>query len=158
MSRPPTSNIQVFPAFRETAFFSGEDLTCVLTFKNVAEVLTPSSAKGLGPSDTVKATRRVGNLEEGHTKRNGEGERGTGSEGDPRASENSASGFSREQSTGGSSSDEQSTSKTNGMQRSHGRSQSAVITTTPLDLPLFKPPTPVVKEEPRGIPPLVPFS
>jgi hypothetical protein len=37
----PPSSIRVFPAFSETAFFSGEELTCTLTFTNVAEV--PSS-------------------------------------------------------------------------------------------------------------------
>jgi hypothetical protein len=37
----PESMIRVFPSFPETAFFSGEEFTCTLTFKNVAE---PSSS------------------------------------------------------------------------------------------------------------------
>jgi len=37
------SNIKVFPSFPETAFFSGEEFSCTLTFKNVAE-LSPSSS------------------------------------------------------------------------------------------------------------------
>src|SRR5271163_2315707 len=112
MSRT-TSNIQVFPSFPETAFFSGEEFTCVLTFKNVAEVPSSSSTQRLGPNDAVKGRSTVGNIEEGETEWNGEAEKG-GVEGETLASGKRARSTPREQSTGGNSSDEQTTSRTNG--------------------------------------------
>ena len=43
------SNIKVFPSFPETAFFSGEEFTCILTFKNVSEPSPSSSTTSLAP-------------------------------------------------------------------------------------------------------------
>src|SRR5271168_3652033 len=103
MSRPPPSNIQVFPTFPETAFFSGEEFTCVLTFKNVAEVPSSSSGRGLAPNDAVKGRNRVENIEEGDTEWNGQGEKGV-VESDTLASGKSARSTPRERSTGENSS------------------------------------------------------
>jgi len=41
------SSIKVFPSFPDTAFFSGEDFICTLTFKNVAEPSPTSSETSL---------------------------------------------------------------------------------------------------------------
>jgi hypothetical protein len=41
------SNIKVFSTFRYTVFFSGEEFSCTLTFKNVAD---PTSSVPLSPS------------------------------------------------------------------------------------------------------------
>ena len=148
MSRSPPSNIQVFPSFPETAFFSGEEFTCVLTFKNVAEVPSSSSSRGLTLNDAAKGRNRVENIEEGETEWNGESEKGV-VDGGTLASAKSARSTPRERSTGGSSSDEQTTSRINGMQRGHGRSQSAVVTPTLAETPVFKLPSPA-KQEPPG--------
>src|SRR5271169_1540034 len=42
MSQP--SPIRVFPSFADTAFFSGEEFTCTLTFTNTTELPSPSSS------------------------------------------------------------------------------------------------------------------
>ena len=47
------SNIKVFPSFPETAFFSGEEFTCILTFKNVSEPSPSSSTTSLTPFEGV---------------------------------------------------------------------------------------------------------
>jgi hypothetical protein len=41
------SNVKVFPSFPDTAFFSGEEFSCTLTFKNVAEPSPSSSSTSL---------------------------------------------------------------------------------------------------------------
>ena len=48
------SNIKVFPSFSDTAFFSGEDFSCTLTFKNVAEPSPASSNTSLSQSRGTK--------------------------------------------------------------------------------------------------------
>ena len=48
------SNIKVFPSFPDTAFFSGEDFSCTLTFKNVAEPSPASSNTSLSQSRGTK--------------------------------------------------------------------------------------------------------
>lgn len=58
MSQPP-SNIRVFATFPETAFFSGEGFSCILTFKNVAEPSPSSSTTSLAPLEEMKTGSRI---------------------------------------------------------------------------------------------------
>ena len=55
------SSIKVFPLFPDTAFFSGEEFICTLTFKNVAEPSPASSAASLSPVLGLKNAGRNGN-------------------------------------------------------------------------------------------------
>ena len=53
------SNIRVFATFPETAFFSGEAFSCILTFKNVAEPSPSSSTTSLAPLEEMKPGSRI---------------------------------------------------------------------------------------------------
>jgi hypothetical protein len=60
------SNIKVFSTFRDTAFFSGEEFSCTLTFKNVADPSSSASlSPSLGPLDKGSASRIVNALYSG---------------------------------------------------------------------------------------------
>lgn len=48
------SNIKVFPSFSDTAFFSGEEFRCTLTFTNVAERSPASSTTSLSQARGIK--------------------------------------------------------------------------------------------------------
>jgi len=54
MSSNSASTIRVFPSFPETAFFSGEEFTCTLTFKNVAEPSSPTVAAAVLPASPLE--------------------------------------------------------------------------------------------------------
>jgi hypothetical protein len=56
-----SSNIKVFPSFPETAFFSGEEFSCILTFKNVVPPTPSSSSATLTPLEGLKNGSRIVN-------------------------------------------------------------------------------------------------
>jgi len=54
MSSNSASTIRVFASFPETAFFSGEEFTCTLTFKNVAEPSSSTVAAAVLPASPLE--------------------------------------------------------------------------------------------------------
>jgi hypothetical protein len=56
-----SSNIKVFPSFPETAFFSGEEFSCILTFKNVASSPPSSSSASFAPPEGLRNGSRIVN-------------------------------------------------------------------------------------------------
>lgn len=53
-----SSDIQVFVRWKEQTIFAGEDVECVITFKNIAPIDSPANANG---SQHQKATSRPAN-------------------------------------------------------------------------------------------------
>jgi hypothetical protein len=126
-------NIKVFPSFRDTAFFSGEEFSCTLTFKNVAEPSPSSSTASLGPVENMTSGSRIMHaLQSGMDWMVDSGR--SASEGLPAADvERPLHG--RSMSTSSRNELHRSTSS----QRIHGRSQSAIL-----------PPSPVPSEPPKS--------
>ena len=131
MSRYSSSNIKVFPAFTETAFFSGEEFSCTLTFKNVAETSPSSSNNSLSPHENQRDTVARGMQRTGATWMVDTGR--TVSEGakyDP--SRPKGLRHARSRSTVGGNGSEHSRSSS--VQKSHSRSQSVAETLAPTDI------------------------
>ena len=116
------SNIKVFPSFPETAFFSGEEFTCVLTFKNVSEPSPSSSTTSLAPFEGLS---RIVNSKFAGAGAEWMAESGRSvSEGVPGQRPSS---HERHMSVSGS---EEERSRSIISQRSRGRSQSVVVSPT----------------------------
>jgi hypothetical protein len=147
-SAPSTSNIKVFPSFQETAFFSGEEFSCILTFKNVAEPSPSSSATSL---EGIKNGSRIVNTKFTGAEWMVESGRSV-SEGVPGMVAGGRS-ISHERSmstTIEKSEEDRARSKT--LRRSHGRSQSVVASpTTPNSTKLEPQHSPVKQKKPESI-------
>jgi hypothetical protein len=116
------SNIKVFPSFPETAFFSGEEFTCTLTFKNVSEPSPSSSTTSLAPFEGLS---RIVNSKFASAGAEWLAESGrSASEGVPG---HRPSSHERHMSVPGS---EEERSRSTSSQQSHGRSQSVVLSPT----------------------------
>ena len=137
-----SSTIRVFPSFPETAFFSGEEFTCTLTFTNVAE---PSAAAFLPPSPLDAGVSNASRLV--HAKVGGEWMAESGrsaSEGGVPVSGIAAAGrrpSSHERTMSSLQRARHNRSTSPGKrQPAHGRSQSVQVTsTTPNPLDFAKP-------------------
>lgn len=126
------SNIKVFPSFPETAFFSGEEFTCVLTFKNVSEPSRSSSTTSLAPFEVGS---RIVNSKFAGAGAEWMAESGrSASEGVPGRRPSS---HERNMSVTGKSGEGRSSST--GSQRGHGRSQSVVLSPTTPTAVKFEP-------------------
>lgn len=131
MSRYSSSNIKVFPTFTETAFFSGEEFSCTLTFKNVAETSPSSSSNSLSPHENQRDTVAQGVQRMGATWMVDTGR--TVSEGakyDPSQPKGLRRARSRSTVGGNGSENYRSSS----VQKSHSRSQSVAGNSTPTDI------------------------
>jgi hypothetical protein len=146
MSRS-TSNIRVFPTFTDTSFFAGEDFTCTLTFRNVAEPSPSSSATSLSTVEGVKNGTGNGDLKLAGAEWMVEMNRSISEGGPPAPGTGAISSHSRSMSTAGHSQlDRPRLPRT---QRSHGRSQSAAVSRSPVKSP--KPEIPVsITENEKG--------
>jgi hypothetical protein len=139
MNPSALSNIKVFPSFSHTTFFAGEELTCVLTFKNVAEPSPSSSTTSL---EGIKNGNRIFNSKFAGGEWMTEVGRSASDSGRLDLHERSLS-------TGGKNGEDRSRSKTS--QRSHGRSQSVVVSSTPPISPIFRTPNPAQNPKPESM-------
>jgi hypothetical protein len=116
------SNIKVFPSFPETAFFSGEEFSCILTFKNVSEPSPSSSITSLAPFEGVS---RIFN-----SKFAGAGTEWMAESG--RSASEGVPGWrpSHERSVAVAEKSGEKRSRSTSSQRGHGRSQSIVLSPT----------------------------
>ena len=146
-SATSTSNVKVFPSFPETAFFSGEEFSCILTFKNVAEPSPSSSATSL---EGIKTDSRIVNTKFTGAEWMVESGR-SASEGVPGMVAGGRS-ISHERSmstTIGKSEEDRARSKT--ARRGHGRSRSVVASPTTPNSVNYEPQSPAVKQKPESI-------
>lgn len=120
------SNIKVFPSFPDTAFFSGEEFSCTLTFKNVADPSPSSSSTSLTRIEESRNGSRLVNsklagaewmVDSGRSASEG------GPAGSPRVHRPSPHG--RSMSTVGKGDRARSISPNS--QKSHGRSKSVAV-------------------------------
>jgi len=139
-SATATSDIKVFPSFPETAFFSGEEFSCILTFKNVAEPSPSSSATSL---EGTKNGSRIVNTKFTGAEWMVESGR-SASEGVPGMVAGGRS-VSHERSISTTTEEDRSRSKT--AQRSHGRSRSVVESPTTPNSAKFEPQRSPVKQK-----------
>ena len=122
------SNIKVFPSFPETAFFSGEEFSCTLIFKNVAEPSPSTSSTSLTRLEGGGNGSRIVNSKLAGAEWMADSGR-SASEGpviSPRGKKLSLHG--RSMSTFGKNEGEKSRSPS--AQKTHGRSKSVVISPT----------------------------
>jgi hypothetical protein len=125
------SNIKVFPSFPETGFFSGEEFSCILTFRNVAEPEPSLSTTSLTPPEDVENGSRILNSKYAGVEWMSESGR-SASEGlplSPAVRRPSAPG--RSLSTASQGGVEKPTFSP--LQGGHGRSQSVILPPTPGD-------------------------
>jgi hypothetical protein len=124
------SNIKVFSTFRNTAFFSGEEFSCTLTFKNVADpTSSPSSSLSLGPLERTGASRIVDALYSGAEWMLDSGR--SASEG---AAADSAGRALHGRSMSTAERPGLDGSRSNSSQRIHGRSQSVMLPPSPVSI------------------------
>ena len=135
------SNIKVFPSFAETAFFSGEEFSCILTFKNVAEQLPSSSSTSLTRIEEGRNESRIVHSKFAGAEWMADSGR-SASEGPavpPRGKRPSP--HARSLSTVGKSEDDRSRPPS-GSHKIHGRSNSVAVSTSTVSpstpLPLFE--------------------
>jgi hypothetical protein len=144
MSRS-TSNISVFPIFTDTAFFSGEDFSCTLTFRNVAEPSPSSSATSLSAVEGVQNGAGNGDLKLSGAEWMVEMGRSV-SEGVPIGqTRRTLATHNRSMSTAGHHQTDRP--RLPRSQRSHGRSQSAAVSRSPTKSPKPEIPASVAENE-----------
>jgi len=131
MSRP--SNIRVFPTFTDTAFFSGEEFSCTLTFKNIAEPSSSSSSSSsLSPPGNGRLpNKRSGSYNSGEWINDTTRLASRGLSNEPGKSRGLRHVRSRS-TVGGTNSEN---TRSNNMQRSHSRTQSLLVSSTTVESP-----------------------
>jgi len=144
MARP--SNIRVFPTFTDVAFFAGEDFSCTLTFKNVAEPSPSSSNSSLGPSETQRG-KRVGNQIGGPWLSDAGRSASEGVPGHEIARPKGLRHMRSRSTVGGSASSE--TARSSNLQPSHNRTQSLATSSTSTE-PAAPTPPKAPKDKPEG--------
>ena len=132
------SNIKVFPSFPETGFFSGEEFTCILTFKNVSEPSPSSSPTLLAP---FEGGNRIVNSKFAGDVAGAEWMAESGRSASEGMPGQRPSSHERSMSVTGKSAEDRSRSK--GSQRSHGRSRSVVVSPTTPTAVKFEQPNPL---------------
>jgi hypothetical protein len=140
-----SSNIRVFPTFPDAAFFSGEEFSCTLTFKNVAESSPLSSSTSLVSPDLQKGSA-LGTLFGGPWLSDAGRSASEGVPADPVRPKGLR--HMRSRSTVGSNPSE--SVRTTSLQRNHSRTQSLAVSPSSTEPTTPVPPKPQ-KEEPEGM-------